>query len=118
MNKRNAHTRSTKSSSPPNAMKICLKIRRSSLIHWKIIINDHIDLIDINTTSENIGGNKDFRFSGTESIHDGIAFCGIPSSVENSDDMTVFSHSTSNFICCITSLQLTCILYGAIRQQK
>ena len=104
MNKSNAHTRSTKPPRPSNTMKICFKIRSSSLIHRKVIINNHIDLIHINTTSENIRSNKDFSLSGTKSIHDGVTLCCISSSMENCNDMTIFSHSTGDFICGIASL--------------
>lgn len=41
-------------------------------VGWEIIIDDHGDLLDVDTTSQKIGGDEDTRGAGTELTHDHV----------------------------------------------
>jgi hypothetical protein len=104
MNKSNTHTRPTKPSRPSNPMEICFKVGVALYIDWQIVIDDHVDLVDVDSTSENVCGDKDLGFPGAEGVHDGIAFSCVTGTMEDGDDVSVFSHPTCNLICRVSSL--------------
>jgi hypothetical protein len=55
MNKRNTHPRPPKPPSPSNPMEICFKVGFTPDIDWEIIVDDHVDLVDVDSPGKDVG---------------------------------------------------------------
>ena len=72
-----------------------------------IVVDNHVDLLDIDTSSDDIGGNEDFGLAVSESIEDVISVIRLLVSVERSDRVTFISQPLGDSIGSIFSLQMS-----------
>lgn len=56
-----------------------------------IVVDNHVDLLDIDTSSDDVRGNEDFGLAVSESIEDVISVNRLLVSVERSDRVTFVS---------------------------
>lgn len=62
------HTLATEATASTNAMDVVFDVA------GKVIVDDEGNLLDVDTTSEEIGGDEDAAASGAEFVHDDITF--------------------------------------------
>lgn len=59
---------------------------------WKIIIDDKLDLLDINTSGQEVGGDQDPSRCGPEAVHNLISVLLLHGSVHIGNHELLFSH--------------------------
>ena len=69
-----------------------------------IVVDNHVDLLDIDTSSDDVGGNQDFSLAVSESIEDVISVNRLLVSVKRSDRVTFISQPFGDSIGSIFSL--------------
>ena len=72
-----------------------------------IVVDNHVDLLDIDTPSNDVGGDQDFGFTVSESIEDVISVNRLLVSMERSDRVTFISQPLGDSIGSIFSLQMS-----------
>lgn len=68
------------------------------LLDWEFVVDDETDLLDIDTTSQEIGGDEDTDGSLTELLHDDVTLDLVHLSVHDADSELVLSHSLLEFL--------------------
>lgn len=58
----------------------------------KVIVDNKMDLLDIDTSSEEIGGDKDTWRTGSEFFHDEISLVGFHGGMDGRDGEVLFFH--------------------------
>jgi len=82
---------SSESTSSTDSMNVVL------LLVWKFVVNNETNLLDINTSSKEIGGDKDSGGTSSEFLHDGVSLDLIHLSVHGGDGEIVFVHVLFEF---------------------
>jgi hypothetical protein len=65
---------------------------------WYIVINDHVDLLDIDTSGNDVGGDQDLCLGVTEGIEDPISVVRLFISVKRGDRVTFCRESLSDLV--------------------
>lgn len=70
------NTNASKPASATNSVEVGLWIWLciASALHWNIVVDDHGNRRDINTTGKNIGGDENLRSSLSEVLNDAVTF--------------------------------------------
>ena len=107
-NERNTDTDTSESPSASDTVEVCLEIWLciTSALHWNIVIDDHRDCRNIETTSKDVGGNENLRNSITELLDNSITICSIESSVNRTDFVASIAQCAVEFICCAALLRI------------
>jgi len=88
----NGGTSSSITSSSTNSMDVVL------LVGWQFVVDDETDLLDIDTSSEEIGGDQDTDGSLSELLHNNLSLLLIHLSVHHTDDEVLLSHRFFEFL--------------------
>jgi hypothetical protein len=55
---------------------------------WHVVIHDHVDLLDVDTTGHHVGGDQDLGFTVPEPIEDAVTVLGVLLTMQGSDGVT------------------------------
>jgi len=80
-------TLSTETTSSTDSVDVVL------LLEGKLVVDDETNLLHINTSSEQIGGNKNTDGTGSELLHDGLSLELVHLTVHNRDNEVFLDHS-------------------------
>ena len=69
-----------------------------------IVIDDHVDLLNIDTSSDDVGSDEYLGLAVSEIIEDLVSFIRQLFTVERSDRVAFFSQSLGDLICGVSSL--------------
>lgn len=72
-------------------MQVALEVVR------KIVVDNEVYLLDVDTTGEEIGGDEDTGGAGTEVLHDGLTGVGLEVAVNDADGEVGLCHALSEF---------------------
>jgi len=86
---------------------IGLEISTGSKVGY-IVVHDHVDLLNIDTSSDDVGSNEDFGLAVPESIEDFISLIGHLVSVEGSYRVSFLSQPVGDLVGSIFSLEFSC----------
>ena len=67
------------------------------LLHWELVVDDESDLLDIDSSCEQIGGDEDSGGSSSELLHDGVSLHLVHLSVHGGDGEVVVVHGLLEF---------------------
>ena len=73
-----------------------------------IVVDDHVDLLDIDSSSDDVGGDEDFGFTVPEFVEDLVSLIRQLVSVERGDRVTFFSQPLGDSIGSVFSLDISC----------
>jgi hypothetical protein len=68
----------------------------TSALHWNIVVDDHGDRRDIDTTGKNVGSNENLRSALSKVLNDAVAFGTLKSAVYSYDFMSVLCKARGN----------------------
>lgn len=91
-NKVNGNTSSTESSGSTNSVNVVLLLGR------ELVVNNKSDLVHIDSSSQQIGGNQDTARSVLELLHDVLSLLLRHASVDVGDNEVVLSHLISQLL--------------------
>jgi hypothetical protein len=89
--KADADTNTSESTSTTNTMKVSFGIRLivTSTLHWNVVIDDHRDGGNINTSGQDVGSNKNLCLALSEVFENAITFGSLEGSVNCNNVVTV-----------------------------
>lgn len=98
--KANTDTYTSESAGTANTVEICFRIRfiLITAFHWDIIIDDHVDGLDVDTSGKNIGSNEHLDLTGTEFLEDAISVGTIERTMNCDDMMAIFGQTVCDLI--------------------
>jgi len=73
-----------------------------------IVVYNHVDLLNIDTSSDDVGSNEDFGLTVPESIEDFISLIGHLVSMEGSYRVAFLSQPVGDLVGSIFSLEISC----------
>ena len=72
----------------------------------QIIVDDHGDLTDVDSSSDDVRGDQDFGVTLPETVDGAVTIAGIFATMKGRDRMTLCDHTIRNVIGGISSLQV------------
>jgi hypothetical protein len=94
-----------------NSVDISLDIRFEVPTRSKvgnIVIDDHVDLLNIDTSSDDVGSDEDFGFTVPKLVEDLVSLIRHFVSVERGDRVTFFSQPLGDSVGSVFSLDISC----------
>jgi hypothetical protein len=79
-------------------VQIRLRIRSVLRIQRQVVVDDHVDLRDVDSASDDVGRDKDFGLAVSEGSHDGVAFVRFELAMEGGDLVAFGGHATRDFV--------------------
>jgi hypothetical protein len=94
----------TEASGTPNTVQVGLIIRVTTRRVGNVVVDDHSDCLNVDASSQDVGGDQDLGFSSAELVEDGVTLSTIEGTRERSDLVTVGGHATLDFCGGVTAL--------------
>ena len=97
---------SSESTGSPDTVQVRLgvRLRVTWTFHGDVIVDDHGDAGNVDTTGENIGGDQDLGLSGPEVVQESIAVLPLVGSVKCRHPVSVGFHAALNLVSTLTRL--------------
>lgn len=104
--KADTNTNTSKSAGTADAVKVGLRVRLTvaTPLHWNVVVNDHGDGLNIDTSSKDVGGDENLIFSRTEFLQNAVTISTLKSSVNGNNLMTVSLQACCDLVCGLSLL--------------
>lgn len=79
-------------------MKVGLRVGLAVGIARDVVVDDHVDLEDVDSASDDIGGDEDLGLAIPERFHDSVAFGRFELAVQRRDLVSLGSHALGDLV--------------------
>lgn len=96
-------------------MQVGLRIRPVLRVERQVVVDDHVDLRNVDTSRDDVRRDQDFGLAVPEALHDSVAFGRFELAVQRDDLVAFVGHSAGNLVGRVSSLPGT-VKRSAARQ--